>query len=143
MRSDPEGVLEAGVRAYAIGDLPAAAAFFAENAVFAIYVDQDVLPFAGQVHGRASILETFRTIASAFEVKRYELRSMSVRNEIVRCQVDFAFRHRASGETIDGVMRIVAEVQNGLITRYREYHDQERIRAFMRLCEQSMKPNQR
>jgi hypothetical protein len=34
-------------------------------------------------------------------------------------------------------MRVVAQVEDGRIVRYREYHDQERIRAFMRLCDQS------
>jgi hypothetical protein len=52
---------------------------------------------------------------------------------VIRCQVRFTFRHRASGETIDGVMRIVAQVVGGQIVRYREYHDQERLRTLMLL----------
>jgi hypothetical protein len=32
-------------------------------------------------------------------------------------------------------MRIVADVKEGKIPHYREYHDQDRIRAFMRLVE--------
>ena len=139
MRSDPEGILEGGLSAYALGDLEAAAAYFAEDAQYAIYVDQDILPFGGQVIGRAAILEVWRNMHAAFELLRHAARNVTARDDIVRCQVDFAFRHRRSGEVIDGVMRVVAQVEDGRIVRYREYHDQERIRAFMRLCDQSEK----
>lgn len=135
MRSDPEGILEAGLKAYSLGDLPAAAAYFAEDAVYAIYVDKDILPFAGEVVGRAAILKVWQGLLSPFELVRHAPRIISCADDIVRSQVDFAFRHRASGEVIDGVLRIVAQVTNGQIVRYREYHDQDRLRAFMRLCE--------
>jgi ketosteroid isomerase-like protein len=137
MRSDPEGIFEAGCTAYALGDLDAAAAYFAEDAQFAIYVDRDVLPFGGQVIGRAAIQDVWRNMHQAFAVLRHAARNFTVQDDIVRCQIDFAFRHRKSGEVIDGVMRVVAQVEDGRIVRYREYHDQERIRAFMRLCDQS------
>jgi ketosteroid isomerase-like protein len=137
MRSDPEGILEGGLTAYALGDLEAAAAYFAEDAQYALYVDQDILPFGGQVIGRTAILGVWRNMSESFELLRYAARNLTVQDDIVRCQVDFAFRHRKSGEVIDGVMRVVAQVEDGRIVRYREYHDQERIRAFMRLCDQS------
>lgn len=135
MRADPEGVLEAAMRAYAMGDLEAAAAYFADSAIYAIYIEQDVLPFGGTVEGRAAIFETWCTILRAFELLRFELRNMTVKDDIARCQTDFAFRHRRSNAIIEGVLRIVAEIKDGKITRFREYHDQERIRAFMRLVE--------
>jgi hypothetical protein len=60
MRSDPEGVLEGALRAYAMGDLQAAAAYFADDVIFAIYVEKDVLSFGGQVSGRSAMVETWR-----------------------------------------------------------------------------------
>jgi ketosteroid isomerase-like protein len=137
MRSDPEGILEGGLTAYALGDLEAAAAYFVEDAQYAIYVDKDILPFGGQVIGRAAIVGVWRNTFDSFELLQHAARNLTAQDDIVRCQVDFAFRHRKSGEVIDGVMRVVAQVENGRIVRYREYHDQERIRAFMRLCDQS------
>ncbi|OYW55352.1 MAG: hypothetical protein B7Y80_13700 [Hyphomicrobium sp. 32-62-53] len=133
MRSDPEGILEAAFQAYAMGDLPAAAAYFAEDVIYAIYIDKDVLPFGGEVIGRAAILKVWQDIRLQFENLEYAPRIVSCDDDIVRCQINFAFRHRTSGEVIDGVLRIVAQVANGQIVRYREYHDQERLRAFMRL----------
>jgi ketosteroid isomerase-like protein len=133
MRSDPEGILEAALKAYAMGDLPAAAAYFAEEAIYAIYVDKDILPFAGEVVGRNAILKIWQEIAQAFDLLSYVPNILLCDNDVVRFQVRFAFRHHARGEEIDGVMRIVAQIDGGKIVRFREYHDQDRLRAFMRL----------
>lgn len=133
MRSDPEGILEAGLKAYSLGDLHATIAFFSEDAIYAIYIDREILPFAGEVVGRSAILQIWQDMLLPFELVRHVPRILSCEDDIVRCQVEFAFRHRASGEVIDGVLRIVAQVIDGQIVRYREYHDQERLRAFMRL----------
>jgi ketosteroid isomerase-like protein len=133
MRSDPEGVLDGVARAYALGDLQATAAYFGENAVYAIYVDADVLPFAGEVIGRTEIMRLWQNVREHFELLTYQQRNLTCEDDIVRYQIVFSFRHRVSDETIDGIMRIVAQVKDGQIVRYREYHDQERIRAFMRL----------
>ncbi len=129
-------MFEATVRAYALGNLDAAAAYFADDAIFAVYVDQDVLPFGGEVHDRQSMLGCWREVRRHFELKTYALRTILAHDIIVHAQIDYLFHHRASGEEIDGTMRVVAEVMGGRITSFREYHDQERIRAFMRLCEQ-------
>ncbi len=135
MRSDPEGVLEAAFKAYSLGDLSAAAAYFAEDAVFAIYVDTDILPFGGEVVGRPAILNLWQSLRLPFELVHYTPRILSCEDDVVRCQVGFAFRHRSSGQIIDGTMRIVTQVTKGQIVRYREYHDQERLRAFMHLVD--------
>jgi ketosteroid isomerase-like protein len=135
MRSDPEGVLDGVTRAYALGDLQATAAYFADNAVYAIYVDADVLPFAREVVGRSEILRVWQEVREHFELLTYEPRNVTCEDDIVRYQIKYAFRHRASGEAIDGVMRIVGQITNGQFVRYREYHDQERLRAFMRLVD--------
>lgn len=135
MRSDPEGVLEGALRAYAIGDPQAAAAYFANDVIFAIYIEKDVLPFGGQVLGRSAMLESWQKISSTFALLRFEIRGLIATEETARCQVDFSFCHKASGRIFEGVMRIVAEVEEGKISHYREYHDQDRIRAFMRLVE--------
>lgn len=137
MRDDPEGVLEAAIAAYVIGDLDANAAYFAPDARFAIYIDPDLLPFAGEVSGRDKIRKVAESVASTFELLQYDIKSISSQGTTVRCQAVFRYRHRASGECIDGVERIEAEIENGLIVTYREYHDADRIRAFLRLCEQT------
>lgn len=135
MRSDPEGVVEAAIASFGLADFEATAAYLSPDVKYALYVDKDVLPYAGEFEGRDAVLDCYKNIATQFVVLLYRPRNLSAVDEVVRGQVEFVFRHKASGETIDGIMRFVAQVQGGLIVRVREYHDVERIRAFLRLCE--------
>lgn len=135
MRSDPEGVVEAACAAYALGDYEAAAAYYAEDATFALYADTEGLSFAGDWHGREAIVGCWRELAASFDILTFETRNMSAKGDVVRAQILYELRHKASGKIIDGVARFEAEVRDGLIVREREYNDVERWRAFMRLCE--------
>ncbi len=134
MRSDPEGIVEAVLAAYAMGDYETAAAFYAPDAVFALYADNEIFPFDGEWTGREAIVECWHEIGAAFDILRFEIRSITALQDVVRCQVDYKLRHRSSGEVIDGVVRFVYEIRDGLIVREREYNDVERLRAFLRLC---------
>jgi ketosteroid isomerase-like protein len=76
-------------------------------------------------------------IGAAFDVIRFDIRSIVTKDDVIRCQVNYELRHTASGEILDGTCRLVFEVRDGRIVREREYNDVERMRAFMRLCEGS------
>lgn len=136
MRSDPEGVFEASMTAYSMSDFGTASAYFAENAIYAIYIDAQILPFGGEVVGRSAIRDQWHKIATRFELMQYSPKLVTCKDDVVRAQVHYVFRHRPSGATIDGTMRMVAQIEQSQIVRFREYHDQERIRAFMTLFEQ-------
>jgi ketosteroid isomerase-like protein len=134
MRSDPEGIVEASLIAYALGDFETAAAYYSPEAVFTVYADNEVFPLNGEWRGRDAIISCWHEIDEAFEVLRFEPRNIAASEDLVRCQVRFELRHRTSGEVMESVARCVFEVQQGLILREREYIDVEGMRAFMRLC---------
>ncbi len=135
MLCDPEGIVEAAMAAYALGDYETAASYYAPDATFALYADNDIFPFAGEWRGREAIIQCWEKIGAAFEVIRFDIRSIAASADVVRCQVSYELHHTASGETLDGTCRLVIEVRDGQIVREREYNDVERMRAFMRLCE--------
>lgn len=135
MHCDPEGIVEAAVTAYILGDYETAASYYAPDATFALYADNEIFPFAGEWRGREAIVECWHKIGAAFEVLRFDVRSIVASGGVIRCQVDYELRHTESGEILDGVCRLVLEVQDGQIVREREYNDVERMRAFLRLCE--------
>lgn len=135
MRCDPEGVVEAAVTAYMLGDYETAASYYAPDATFALYADNEIFPFAGEWRGRQAIVECWHKIGAAFDVLRFDIRSIAASGDVVRSQISYELSHTASGEVLDGICRLVLEVQNGQIVREREYNDVERMRAFMRLCE--------
>jgi ketosteroid isomerase-like protein len=134
MRFDPEGIVEAALTAYALGDYETAAAFYAPHATFAFYAADEIFPFTGDWRGREAILACWHEIGAAFDIPRFEIRNISASQDVVRCQVDYELRHRTSGEVMDGVARCIYEIRDGLIVREREYNDVERLRAFMLLC---------
>ncbi len=134
MRNDLEGQFEAAVVAYSLGDLELAARFLSPDCAFAIYIPTETLPFGGAVIGIAAVLERWKLAARDFELLAYKPRSIMATGGSIRTQIDYAFRHRASGEEIEGVMRVEAEITDGRIAVWREYHDADRIQAFMRLC---------
>ena len=43
------------------------------------------------------------------------------------------YRHRDSGEMLNGRFRMVMQVTDGLLVRTDEYHDRAKVEAFMRL----------
>lgn len=134
MRIDPEGRFESVIGAYAHGDFELAASYFAEDCHYAIYVPAKPGPFGGVVNGRAAIRERFERIAEEFEAIEYEAHILAAREDRVRAQVFYLFRHRETGEKIDGVGRIEAVFEDGKIIDWRAYHDADRIQAFVRLC---------
>lgn len=135
MRCDPEGLVEAVMTAYALDDYETAIAYYAPDATFAFYADNQRFPFAGEWRGREQIVACWHKLSAAFDVLGFEIRNIKSAGSVVRCQVHYELHHCASGERMDGVARLVFEIENGLIVREREYNDVERLRAFMRLCE--------
>jgi ketosteroid isomerase-like protein len=135
MLCDPEGIVEAAMAAYALGDYETAASYYAPDATFALYADNDIFPFAGEWRGREAIIQCWEKIGAAFEVIRFDIRNIVASGDVIRCQISYELHHTASGETLDGICRLVLEVRDGQIVREREYNDVERMRAFMRLCE--------
>jgi len=81
------------------------------------------------------IIDCWHKIGAAFDVLRFDIRSIATSGDVTRCQIAYELQHTTSGEVLDGICRLVLEVRNGQIVREREYNDVERIRAFMRLCE--------
>lgn len=134
MRIDPEGRFEAAIGAYAHGDFELAASYFAEDCHYAIYVPTEPGPFGGVINGRAAIRERFERVAEEFDAIKYEAHILAARENRVRAQIFYVFRHRETGEKIDGVGRIEAVFEAGKIIDWRAYHDADRIQAFVRLC---------
>jgi ketosteroid isomerase-like protein len=119
--------------AWEAGDLEGALAFVAEDAVYELHVSNDALPFGGQTMGRVAIKETMRRMRADWEYILYRPLALAGHGDIVRFQVEFMYRHRASGEILSGRFRLVMRIENGLIKRADEYHDRAKVEAFMRL----------
>ena len=118
-------------------DKAATLALLADNIVFALLVPQEVVPFGGETVGKASVSDRLQMILDQFDTLSYEGKVTKTLGDTVHGMVAYRFRHKVTRETIDGVMRHVIEVRDGLIVRINEYHDIALVRAFMRLVSHS------
>ena len=130
---EPADIARALWSAWRVRDKAATLALLADDIVFALFVPQEVLPFGGETTGKPSVSDRLQTILDQFDTLMYEGKVTRTQGETVYGRIDYQFRHKVTGETIDGVMRQVIVVCDDLIARINEYHDIELVRAFMRL----------
>lgn len=132
MLSEPQGILEAVITAFSLEDIESTAAYFAEDADFVIVTTPEIA-----FKGRADIARRLRAVVREFHVDRFSARTILPTEDGLRTQILFAFRHRPTGQIIDGVMRVNVVVRDGRIVSWREYQDADRVEAFMRLVRAS------
>lgn len=104
-----------------------------ENAVYNLYIAEDLLPVAGHTVGRVNIEAGLRLARKQFEYLLYRPMDLIAEGNEVRHRVEFMYRHRASGEILSGRFRMIMRVEDNLIVRADEFHDRARVEAFLRL----------
>lgn len=131
--SNYEGVMPEFCFAWARQDLHGALKYVHDDIVYSMFIPQDVVPFGGETRGKAAMADRMRTILEQFAMERFEIIAFKRQSDVEHTRVDYAFCHRSTQETISGVMRLVSVVKNGLIIDLKEFHDLEKVKAFMRL----------
>jgi ketosteroid isomerase-like protein len=139
-RPSPLEIVERFNAAWADGNIEAALAHVAEDSVYELHISGEVLPFGGETVGRDNIAGVLRRIRADWEYILYRPLALAQDGDNVRFQVEFMYRHRASGEVLSGRFRQVMQIENGLIKRTDEYHDRAKVEAFMRLVQRSEDP---
>lgn len=133
MRVNIPVLLEAAYASWAAGDLEATMACFSDDIIFAIHLPADVVPFAGVSRGKGELRQQFQTILDLFDVLEYRPLWINAESGSFHSQVKLHYRHKATGLPYDGMMRHIWHIEEDKITRFEEFHDPERARAFFRL----------
>lgn len=128
-----EDTVRQALKAWAAGDVDRTVRYLAEDAVYALHISEDLLPFGGETVGRANIEAAFRQMRDQFEYLVFRPHNISGDGNAVRLSVEHMYRHRASGAMLTGNFRLVMQVSHGKITRCEEYHDRAMVETFMRL----------
>ena len=134
---DSRSVVASFFAYWRVQDLDMAVAHGHPDVIYTIYNGSDALPFAGTYRGPEACRELGYTVLAEFDYLDYEPTIISVDGCIVRTHVFFRYRHRASGNVIDGSRRLVFEIRDGLIARIDSYEDAAKFEAFMRLARKS------
>ena len=127
--SRPPEVVAGFNRAWGAGDIEAAMACVADDGVFRLRLPNDMT-----AQGREAIAAALQGAREDFEPILYRPFSLVTAGDIVRFQVEFMYRHRASGEVLNGRLRMVMRVEDGAIVRADEFHDGAKVQAFLRLA---------
>lgn len=131
-------VVEEFLHAWIDGDTDTAVALLAPDATYALYVSEDLLPFAGVSTGRESIRARLMEMRESWDYEMFEpgpARVDPLDETVVRCSVSFAYRYRATGDRLSGRFRTVWRIRDDLILSCEEYHDRARVEAFLRLLQ--------
>ena len=96
--SGPADVVRRFNEVWAPGDIEGALQFVAEHSVYVLHISGDLLPFAGETVGRDNIAVALHRMRADYEYVLYRPLGLVVDGDNVRYQVEFMYRHRASGE---------------------------------------------
>lgn len=129
----PSTILIGFCHAWKTQDLAGALEFVHDDIVYAMFIPQEVVPFGGETRGKLAMADRMRMFAEQFDTLRFEETIIKDENDTGSARVAYTFRHRVTGETIEGFMRLIVRAQDGLMIDLKEYHDVEKVRAFMRL----------
>ena len=128
-----DGVTPRLCEAWSRQDLEGALSYVRDDILYSMFIPQDIVPFGGETRGKPAMADRMRTILDQFEMVKFETILFRGHGDIEHTRVSYGFTHRQTGETLNGVMRLVTKVEEGLIYDLKEFHDLEKIRAFMRL----------
>ena len=134
--SSPEYVLREYYAAFNRGDRELALSYCHDDLEFANYLDNSLVPSGGITLGKAAFERKIDAFDACFADLVLDPREIIIVGQIARSRVHFTCRHRGTGEYLVGKMRQVALIEKSRIRRIEEYHDAERVHAFMRLMEQ-------
>ncbi len=86
-----------------------------------------------ETRGRDGIAEALWSFRSIFDQLVYRPLKRRTQDDRAGLQVEYWYRHRPSGETLSGRLRLVFEVRDGKIDRAEEFYDRAKVEAFLRL----------
>jgi len=126
-------VLEAVYACWAVGDIDGFMDAFADDFAYTNHMSPEFVPFAGTVHGKVAFRRQLQKISDNFDVIHYTPVQIIPRNDLIRAQITFLYRHKATGLTYGGRLRHVFQIKDQRIVKFDEFHDGERTRAFFEL----------
>jgi len=130
---DSRSVVASFLAYWSVQDLEMALAHGHPDVVYTIHNGRDASPLAGVYRGVEACRDLGYAMLAEFDYLNYEPTIVAVEDAIVRAQVNFRYRHRATGNIIEGSRRLVFEIRDDLIYRLDSYEDTLRLEAFMRM----------
>ena len=113
-----------------------------ENVVYKVHTALEVLPFGGENCGQEGLRDLMFTVLADFDVLLYSPNFITPVGDGVRANVKYIYRHRATGEILEGTRRLLIQIRDDRIARIDAYYDDRMVEAFMRLTKHRIATNQ-
>ncbi len=138
---EDQAIVASWIGSWAAGDVETTLAHLHDGIVYKIHTSV-VLPFGGEKRGHEALRELMFTVLADFDVLLYSPNYIRASNDGVRANVGYIYRHRATGEVLEGTRRLLIQIRDGLIGRIDGYYDDRMVEAFMRLTQHRIATNQ-
>lgn len=135
LNPSPEFVVRAFFDAWINQDIDRTLSYTSADVAWRMHIDTAVIPFAGSTVGRDAMRQRILDLVAINELLSYEVDVIEFVGQQARTLSRANYRHRPSGHVLDLVIRHVIRVEGKEIVEIDEYHDAERIRAFLAMAE--------
>lgn len=140
-QQDTVNAISVALANYAAGDIEGFLSYLTDDVVYSLHLDETLYPFAGGIAGKHEFRQRLQEMRSAFDYIHWNPGTIRVAEDgSAKVLVEFVYKHKASGEVLDGVYRLVVKIRaDRKVCRLEEYHDAPRVHAFARLMKASEK----
>ena len=139
---DARDIVAEVLRLWATQDVESTFAYVADDVVYVLYIDEDLAPFAGVTHGREGMMAAFYQMIEQYDYLYWKQVIVGAEGDVVRAQTQFRLHHRRTGTDLEGSMRTVMTMRDGLMIRCEEFLDRGLVESFMRLARHREETNQ-
>lgn len=139
---NPRDIVAEVLRLWATQDVESTFAYVADDVVYVLYIDEDLAPFAGVTHGREGMMAAFYQMIEQYDYLYWKQVIVGAEGDVVRAQTQFRLHHRRTGTDLEGSMRTVMTMRDGLMIRCEEFLDRGLVESFMRLARHREETNQ-
>ena len=134
----PTELVDEFLKRWADQNIASCLGMLAEDATYTLHISESLLPFAGSTIGRDAIGQQLQAMLRDWDHLVFRpgpAKAGIDAPDRVHCQVEFIYRHRATGSDLSGHMRLVCAVEDGYLKSVDEYHDAGMVEAFLRLMQ--------
>lgn len=119
--------------AWNANDLATLLSMVRDDATYFVHVPRDVLPYGGVHQGKPAVAKCLDMIKQEFDFLAFGVDWIRAEGDTVRARVVYYFLHDETGEQLEGNFRHVWRVDSLGVVRLDEFHDVEKLRAFLHM----------
>lgn len=125
--------IERSLHAWARRDLEGALEPVSASVVHSLNLDTSLAPYVASAVGKDEVRRKLQMILDAFDFERFEIVALATEPSRGRADVEFRFRHKATGDVLQSRCRFMYRLREGKIVLIEEAHDARIVESFLRM----------